>query len=49
VTTGRGANGALPAGIGLAVIAGLADDVHIFATADGVSIRMSWPLRDSMQ
>ncbi len=41
-----GANGGLPAGIGLAVIAGLADDVHISATGDGVSVRMSWPLGD---
>jgi anti-sigma regulatory factor (Ser/Thr protein kinase) len=37
------ANGGLPADIGLAVIAGLADDVQISATDGGVSIRMSWP------
>jgi Histidine kinase-like ATPase domain len=37
------ANGGLPADIGLAVIAGLADDVRISATGGGVSIRMSWP------
>jgi serine/threonine-protein kinase RsbW len=37
------ANGGLPADIGLAVIAGLADDVDISATGGGVSIRMSWP------
>jgi anti-sigma regulatory factor (Ser/Thr protein kinase) len=30
-------------GLGLAVIAGLADDVQISETAGGVSIRMSWP------
>jgi anti-sigma regulatory factor (Ser/Thr protein kinase) len=30
-------------GLGLAVIAGLADDVQISETAAGVSIRMSWP------
>ena len=30
-------------GLGLAVIAGLADDVQISESADGVSIRMSWP------
>jgi serine/threonine-protein kinase RsbW len=36
-------NGGLPADIGLAVIAGLADDVDISATDSGVSIRMSWP------
>jgi serine/threonine-protein kinase RsbW len=46
VSTGGTANGTLPVGIGLAVIAGLADDVQISATSDGVSIRMSWPLRD---
>jgi len=30
-------------GLGLAVIAGLADDVQISESPDGVSIRMSWP------
>jgi len=30
-------------GLGLAVIAGLADDVHFTRTPDGLSIRMSWP------
>jgi serine/threonine-protein kinase RsbW len=34
--------GAGPA-LGLAVIAGLADDVQISETADGVTIKMSWP------
>jgi serine/threonine-protein kinase RsbW len=29
--------------LGLAVIAGLADDVQISETPEGVSIRMSWP------
>ncbi len=43
VTKDGGVNGRLPAGIGLAVITGLADDVEISATGDGVSIRMSWP------
>ena len=33
----------LPQGLGLAVIAGLADDVKISRTAAGLSIRMSWP------
>jgi anti-sigma regulatory factor (Ser/Thr protein kinase) len=33
----------LPQGLGLAVIAGLADDVKIIRTAGGLSIRMSWP------
>lgn len=37
-------NGAsFPAGFGLAVIRGLADDVRISATGSGVSVRMSWP------
>ena len=30
-------------GLGLAVIAGLADDVQISESPGGVSIRMSWP------
>jgi serine/threonine-protein kinase RsbW len=34
---------ALPAGFGLAVISGLADDVRISATGSGVSVRMTWP------
>ena len=34
---------AVPAELGLAVIAGLADDVEIDRTPDGLSIRMSWP------
>jgi serine/threonine-protein kinase RsbW len=33
----------LPPGFGVAVIAGLADDVEISETAAGTSIRMSWP------
>ena len=36
----------LPQGLGLAVIAGLADDVKISRTAAGLSIRMSWPSGD---
>ena len=32
-----------PYGLGLAVIAGLADDVQISRTPAGLSIRMSWP------
>jgi serine/threonine-protein kinase RsbW len=32
-----------PAGFGLAVISGLADDVRISATGSGVSVRMTWP------
>ena len=34
---------AVPAELGLAVIEGLADDVEIARTTDGLSIRMSWP------
>jgi len=37
-TSGGGA-----AGLGIAVITGLADDVQINATPAGTSIRMSWP------
>src|ERR1700747_2952887 len=32
----------LPAGVGLAVITGLADDVHISPAGDGTSVAMSW-------
>jgi serine/threonine-protein kinase RsbW len=35
--------GMIPAGFGLAVISGLADDVHVSSTSVGVSVRMSWP------
>ena len=34
---------AIPAGFGLAVISGLADDVHVWSTSSGVSVQMSWP------
>src|SRR5262250_2898220 len=34
---------ALPAQLGLAVIAGLADDVQVSRNGNGLSIRMSWP------
>jgi serine/threonine-protein kinase RsbW len=33
----------LPAGLGIAVIESLADDVQITTTSAGTSIRMSWP------
>ena len=33
----------IPAGFGLAVISGLADDVRVSSTRSGVSVRMSWP------
>src|SRR5271163_498010 len=32
-----------PAGFGLAVISGLAEDVRVLSTSSGVSVRMSWP------
>lgn len=37
------AGASFPAGFGLAVISGLADDVRISATGTGVSVRMTWP------
>ena len=40
---GKGLPPALPGELGLAVIAGLADDVQVSRTGDGLSIRMSWP------
>jgi serine/threonine-protein kinase RsbW len=40
---GSGGDGSLPPGFGIAVIAGLADDVEVSETADGTCIRMSWP------
>lgn len=36
----------LPAGVGLAVISGLVDDVQVLPGAQGTSIRMSWRSRD---
>ncbi|HEX3512375.1 MAG TPA: ATP-binding protein [Trebonia sp.] len=35
----------LPQGVGLAVIAGLADDVHVASADAGTSVRMSWKRR----
>lgn len=35
---------AIPAGFGLAVISGLADDVVISASGHGVSVTMTWPV-----
>lgn len=40
---GREAPSVLPQELGLAVIAGLAEDVEIDRTAHGLSITMSWP------
>ena len=37
------ADAGIPAGFGLAVISGLADDVRVSSTSSGVSVRMSWP------
>jgi serine/threonine-protein kinase RsbW len=39
----QGTDDAIPAGFGLAVISGLADEVHVSSTSSGVSVRMSWP------
>jgi anti-sigma regulatory factor (Ser/Thr protein kinase) len=39
----QGTDDAIPAGFGLAVISGLADEVHVSSTSAGVSVRMSWP------
>jgi serine/threonine-protein kinase RsbW len=38
-----GGTAAIPAGFGLALISGLAEDVRVLSTSSGVSIRMSWP------
>jgi serine/threonine-protein kinase RsbW len=40
---GYGSVAGLPAGLGIAVIEGLADDVQISETPAGTSIKMSWP------
>ena len=37
----------LPADVGLAVITGLADDVHISPAGDGTSVAMSWKRRSA--
>jgi serine/threonine-protein kinase RsbW len=42
-SVGPDGGSAIPAGFGLAVISGLADDVRVLATSSGVSVRMSWP------
>ena len=43
--TGRGpATDLLPPGFGLAVIAGLVDDVEVERAPDGTAVRMSWPV-----
>jgi anti-sigma regulatory factor (Ser/Thr protein kinase) len=40
---GKAESAGVPAGLGIAVITGLADDVEISETSAGTSIRMSWP------
>lgn len=40
---GKADSPGVPAGLGIAVITGLADDVEISETSSGTSIRMSWP------
>ncbi|MGH3342164.1 MAG: ATP-binding protein [Carbonactinosporaceae bacterium] len=39
---------ALPGSIGLAVISGLVDDLHIRTGAEGARIRMTWPARAAL-
>jgi anti-sigma regulatory factor (Ser/Thr protein kinase) len=43
VLAGPGGGASVPAGLGIAVITGLADDVKISETSAGTIIRMSWP------
>jgi serine/threonine-protein kinase RsbW len=43
VPSSAGDDGGIPAGFGLAVISGLADDVRVSSTSSGVSVQMSWP------
>lgn len=48
---GDGKNGVLlqlPAGVGLAVISGLADDFRISPASDGTSVAMSWKRRSDL-
>jgi len=42
-SAGAEGGSAIPAGFGLAVISGLADDVRVLSTSSGVSVQMSWP------
>jgi serine/threonine-protein kinase RsbW len=42
-TSGHDGGSAIPAGFGLAVISGLADEVRVLSTSSGVSVQMSWP------
>lgn len=43
------ADSRIGAGLGIAVIEGLADDVQISETPAGTSIRMSWPLAEAIR
>jgi anti-sigma regulatory factor (Ser/Thr protein kinase) len=43
------ADSRIGAGLGIAVIEGLADEVEIRETPDGTSIRMSWPLAEAVR
>jgi serine/threonine-protein kinase RsbW len=45
---GTGLPTAIPQELGLAVIAGLADDVEVSRTETGFSIRMSWPTGETV-
>lgn len=44
-----GADSRIGAGLGIAVIEGLADEVQISETPAGTSIRMSWPLAETVR
>ncbi|HUA43170.1 MAG TPA: ATP-binding protein [Streptosporangiaceae bacterium] len=46
---GEEAYSRIGAGLGIAVIEGLADDVQISETSAGTSIRMSWPLPEAVR
>ncbi len=46
--TAVGGAAVVPPGFSLAVIAGLADDVQISETPAGTSVKMSWPLSDTL-
>lgn len=47
IADGRRGGPARHAGLGIAVIEGLADEVEVSATEAGTSIRMSWPLAEA--
>ncbi|HVE62972.1 MAG TPA: ATP-binding protein [Mycobacteriales bacterium] len=44
IDAAAGLDGTLPIGFGLAVIAGLVDDLEVTSNGDGTVVRMCWPL-----